>query len=62
MGVVRFVLGPICFVVFINHIDKVLFLVGGFIYKFADDTKCNRIVVDDSDQKVLQENINKLMR
>ena len=56
------VLGPICFVIFINDIDEVLFLVGGFIYKFADDTKCGRIVVDESDRKVLQENINKLMR
>ena len=33
------VLGPTCFVVFINDLDDVLDLVNGFVSKFADDTK-----------------------
>ena len=55
------VLGPTCFVVFINDLDDVISLVDGFIFKFADDTKAGRIIVDESDRKIMQENINQLM-
>ena len=56
------VLGPTCFLIFINDLDEVISLVDGFIYKFADDTKCGRTIVDDSDRMIMQENINQLMR
>ena len=36
-------------------------LVDGFIFKFAD-AKCGRVVVDDSDREIMQENINQLLR
>ena len=37
-GSVLGVLGPTCFVLFINDLDEVLGLVNGFVSKFADDT------------------------
>ena len=53
------VLGPTCFVIFINDIDDVLNLVSGFVYKFADDTKYVRVVIDDKDE-AMQANINEM--
>ena len=38
------VLGPTCFVVFINDPDEVLDIVDGFVYRFADDTKYARVI------------------
>ena len=55
------VLGPTCFVIFINDIDAVVDLVSGFISKFADDTKFGRKIVDDNDRAAMQEDINNLM-
>ena len=55
------VLGPTCFVIFINDIDDVLNLVSRFVYKFVDDTKYVRVVTDDKDKEAMQANINKLM-
>ena len=55
------VLGPICFVVFINDLDEVVDLVHGFIYKFADDTKYGRIISNDEDRAALQRDIDKLL-
>ena len=55
------VLGPICFIIFINDIDEVLDLVNGFIYKFADDTKYARVIRDEADREIMQNSINRLM-
>jgi hypothetical protein len=55
------VLGPTCFIIFINDIDEVLELVNGFVYKFADDTKYGRVVNNEDDREEMQRNINKLM-
>ena len=55
------VLGPTCFVVFIDDLDEVVDLVNGFIYKFADDTKYGKTVVDDADREQMQECIDKLL-
>ena len=54
-------LGPTCFIVFINDIDEVLELVDGFVYKFADDTKYGRVVHDDADRAIMQRDIDRLM-
>ena len=55
------VLGPVCFVIFINDLDDVLDLVGGFVSKFADDTKFGRIIRTEEDQIKMQNDIEKLM-
>ena len=55
------VLGPTCFVIFINDLDEVLNLVDGFVYKFADDTKYGRTVRSEEDQMCMQNNINNLL-
>ena len=47
------VLGPLCFIVFINDIDGVAGLVN-IILKFADDTKLGHTVNNDSDRLTLQ--------
>ena len=55
------VLSPVCFVIFINDIDDALDLVNGFVFKFADDTKCGRIINDDQDRAAMQADINRLL-
>ena len=55
------VLGPVCLVIFINDLDDVLDLVGGFVSKFADDTKFGRIIRTEEDQIKMQNDIEKLM-
>ena len=55
------VLGPVCFVIFINDLDDVLDLVGGFVSKFADDTKFGRVINDEEDRMKMQQDIEKLM-
>ena len=55
------VFGPICFIIFINYLDEVLNLVDGFVYKFADDTKYGRVIRDDGDREIMQNDIYKLM-
>ena len=54
------VLGPTCFVIFINDLDDVLDLVNGFVSKFADDTKYGRIIRNEEDHQEMQRNIDKL--
>lgn len=54
------VLGPICFVIFINDLDDVCQTIS-MIKKFADDTKlCNKIINDD-DRKILQQCLDDLL-
>jgi ribonuclease P/MRP protein subunit RPP40 len=55
------VLGPVCFVIFINDIDEVVDLVNGFIYKFADDTKFGKTIQSDEDRAAMQNDINRLL-
>ena len=55
------VLGPTCFVVFINDIDEVIDIVSTFISKFADDTKCGRTISNDEDRAALQRDIDNLL-
>ena len=55
------VLGPICFIIFINDLDEVLQLVDGFVYKFADDTKYARVIRDEADRITMQKDIDRLM-
>ena len=55
------VLGPTLFVIFINDIDEVISIINSFISKFADDTKVGKIVFDDDDRKVMQENLDRLV-
>ena len=55
------VLGPTCFVIFINDLDEILDLVNGFVYKFADDTKYGRVIRTEEDQACMQNNINRLL-
>ena len=54
-------MGPTCFVVFIDDLEEVVDLVNGFIYKFADDTKYGKTVVDDADREQMQLCIDKLL-
>ena len=54
------VLGPTCFVIFINDLDDVLDLVDGFVSKFADDTKYGRVIRNDEDREKMQRDIDKL--
>ena len=44
------VLGPSLFLIFINDIDCASELTGGLIKKFADDTKCYRVVESEEDR------------
>ena len=55
------VLGPTLFVIFINDLDDVLDLVGGFVSKFADDTKYGRIIRGEEDREKMQRDIDKLL-
>ena len=55
------VLGPTCFIVFINDIDEVLDLVEGFVFKFADDTKYGRVIRTEEDRIQMQNDINRLL-
>ncbi len=53
------VLGPVLFLIFINDIDK---SVVNRILKFADDTKVYGKVVSGEARKLLQDDIDRLMR
>ncbi len=52
-----FVLGPVLFIIYINHIDVGL---NNFISKFADDTKLGNSVITDCDRMSLQEDLRKI--
>ena len=55
------VLGPTCFVIFINDIDMAVNTITGIISKFADDTKVGRVVKEDKDREALQKDLDNLM-
>ena len=52
------VLGPVCFVIFINILDLVIKDPKAFLSKFADDTKIGRSIQSISDSQNLQESLN----
>ena len=54
------VLGPILFVIFIDDIDDIIDAAGLFLSKFDDDTKTGRVVDNDQQAAILQEELNKL--
>ena len=56
------VLGPTCFVVFIDDLDDVLDLVNRFVSKFTDDTKYGRIIRDKDDRKAMKPDIDNLTK
>ena len=47
---------------FINDLDDVVDLVEGFVFKFADDTKYGRSIIDDTDREKMQRDIDKLLQ
>ena len=55
------VLGPTCFIIFINDIDEVVDIVNGFVFKFADDTKYGRTVICEEDRELMQNDIDRLL-
>ena len=54
------VLGPTCFIIFINGIDEVVDIVNGFVFKFADNTKYGRTVMCEEDRELMQNDIERL--
>lgn len=52
------VLGPVCFVIFVNILDLVIRGLHTFISKFADDTKIGRSTKNKSDSLNLQVSLN----
>ena len=54
-------LGPTLFLIFINDIDSAMVNITGIISKFADDTKAGRVVENDIDRDMLQQEINNLV-
>ena len=52
------ILGPLLFIIFINDITSTIQY--SQLLKFADDTKCFKLITDHSDQTALQEDINAL--
>lgn len=52
------VLGPLCFIIFINDIDLAVDILRNILFKFADDTKSGRVVATEQNQAELQNEIN----
>lgn len=56
------VLGPVLFVIFINDLHFVPLEVNSEVYMFADDTKLYKEIESQSDEEILQVDINKLFQ
>ena len=56
------VLGPCLFLIFINDIDGGVEDPGGFISKFADDSKWARKVMGEEDKEVFQKGLDRRMK
>ena len=55
-------MGPVGFVVYINPMDcEFIMQLLSALYKFADDTKCAKVIKSTEDKNKLQEAINKLL-
>ena len=52
------VLGPLLFIIYVNHMDNDI---SSNISKFADDTKIYRDIKSDSDSSLLQNDLGKLV-
>jgi ribonucleases P/MRP protein subunit RPP40 len=55
------VLGPLLFVIFINDLDQAIQLSNSILYKFADDTKCGRVIENDDNIADLQKDLDNLL-
>ena len=55
------VLGPLLFLIFINDIDEAVEDLGGFMSKFADDSKWARKVMGEEDRDKFQQGLDKLV-
>ena len=55
------VLGPTCFIIFINDIDAAVDTITSIISKFADDTKVGRVVEEEKDREGLQKDLDSLL-
>ena len=53
------VLGPLCFLVFINDLDDDVSMIN-ILSKFADDTKLGHVVVTEDDRKTVQSALDNL--
>jgi hypothetical protein len=54
------VMGPTCFIIYINDIDTAVDTITAIISKFADDTKVGRVVESDNDREKLQMDLDRL--
>ena len=52
------ILGPLLFIIYVNDLPSVVSYSKTFI--FADDTKCSKSIMSNSDHKLLQEDLNSL--
>ncbi len=55
------VLGPLLFIIFINDLDQSLDETNSILYKFADDTKCGKIIVNEESTAQLQKDLDNLL-
>lgn len=55
------VLGPLLFVIFINDIDRAVNSSQAILSKFADDTKCGNVILNEQSCETLQNDINNLL-
>ena len=55
------VLGPLLFIIFINDLDQSVDVTNSILFKFADDTKCGKIIVNEESTAELQKDLDNLL-